>query len=140
MVDVGEELSEDELRDAAAGDLSVLAVLMLVGTVVFVIVNLIVGTMGWIAAALAVSSTMVWTVGLLRRNAVIASFVKIGFGFSGLAAPLVVLGGIALALLGDLRWGWAVVGAALVYFFFSLLGLEIIDRAQRTGAIETIEI
>ena len=113
---------------------------MLVGTVVFVIVNLVIGTMGWIAAALAVSSTMVWTVGLLRRNAVIASFVKIGFGFSGLAAPLVVLGGIAIALLGDLRWGWAVVGAALVYFFFSLLGLEIIDRAQRTGAIDTIEI
>ena len=96
--------------------------------------------MGWIAAALAVSSTLLWTTGLLRRSATIAAFVKIGFGFSGLAAPAVAIVGVLLALVGDYRWGWAVVAGAVVYFFFSLLGLEIIERAQETGAIERFEL
>ena len=116
------ELTQDELRDAAGGDLSVLAVLMLVGSVSFAALNMWVGTMGWIAAALAVSSTLLWTTGLLRRSATIAAFVKIGFGFSGLAAPAVAIVGVLLALVGDYRWGWAVVAGAVVYFFFSLLG------------------
>lgn len=134
------ELTQDELRDAAGGDLSVLAVLMLVGSVSFAALNMWVGTMGWIAAALAVSSTLLWTTGLLRRSATIAAFVKIGFGFSGLAAPAVAFVGVLLALVGDYRWGWAVVAGAVVYFFFSLLGLEIIERAQETGAIERFEL
>ena len=134
------ELTQDELRDAAGGDLSVLAVLMLVGSVSFAALNMWVGTMGWIAAALAVSSTLLWTTGLLRRSATIAAFVKIGFGFSGLAAPAVAIVGVLLALVGDYRWGWAVVAGAVVYFFFSLLGLEIIERAQETGAIGRFEL
>ena len=134
------ELTQDELRDAAGGDLSVLAVLMLVGSVSFAALNMWVGTMGWIAAALAVSSTLLWTTGLLRRCATIAAFVKIGFGFSGLAAPAVAIVGVLLALVGDYRWGWAVVAGGVVYFFFSLLGLEIIERAQETGAIERFEL
>ena len=134
------ELTQDELRDAAGGDLSVLAVLMLVGSVSFAALNMWVGTMGWIGAALAVSSTLLWTTGLLRRSATIAAFVKIGFGFSGLAAPAVAIVGVLLALVGDYRWGWAVVAGAVVYFFFSLLGLEIIERAQETGAIERFEL
>lgn len=134
------ELTDDELRAAAAGDLSVLAVLMLVGSVSFAALNLWVGTMGWIAAALAVSSTLLWSTGLLRRSATIAAFVKIGFGFSGLAAPAVAVLGLLLALVGDYRWGWAIVAGAVVYFFFSLLGLEIIERAQTTGALERFEL
>lgn len=133
------DLSADELRLAAAGDLLVLAVLMLVGSVAFSAVNLWLGTMGWVAVLLAVSSTLVWSVGLIRRNPAIAAFVKIGFGFSGLAAPVVALLGVLLALVGDLRWGWAIVGGAVVYFFFSVLGLEIIERAQETGALERFE-
>lgn len=134
------ELTQDELRDAAGGDLSVLAILMLIGSVSFAALNMWVGTMGWIAAALAVSSTLLWTTGLLRRSATIAAFVKIGFGFSGLAAPAVAIVGVLLALVGDYRWGWAVVAGGVVYFFFSLLGLEIIERAQETGAIEQFEL
>ena len=134
------ELTQDELRDAAGGDLSVLAILMLIGSVSFAALNMGVGTMGWIAAALAVSSTLLWTTGLLRRSATIAAFVKIGFGFSGLAAPAVAIVGVLLALVGDYRWGWAVVAGGVVYFFFSLLGLEIIERAQETGAIERFEL
>ena len=134
------ELTDDELREAAGGDLSVLAILMLVGSISFAALNMWIGTMGWIAAALAVSSTMLWTTGLLRRSATIAAFVKIGFGFSGLAAPAVATVGVLLALLGDYRWGWAVVAGAVVYFFFSLLGLEIIERAQETGALERFEL
>jgi len=133
------ELSDDELRDAASGDLSVLAVLMLVGSVTFAALNMWAGTMGWIAAALAVSSTVVWSSGLLRRSPPIAAFVKIGFGFSGLAAPVVGIVGILLAVLGDFRWGWAVLAGAVLYFFFSLLGLEIIERAETTGAIERFD-
>ena len=134
------ELTQDELRDAAGGDLSVLAILMLIGSVSFAALNMWVGTMGWIAAALAVSSTLLWTTGLLRRSATIAAFVKIGFGFSGLAAPAVAIVGVLLALVGDYRWGWAVVAGGVVYFFFSLLGLEIIERAQETGAIGRFEL
>jgi len=136
---VTRELSADERREAAGGDLSVLAILMLVGSVVFAGLNLWVGTMGWIAAALAISSTLVWTVGLLRRSSPIAAFVKIGFGFSGLGAPVVALAGLLLALVGDYRWGWAVLAGAVVYFFFSLLGLEIIERAETTGALERFD-
>lgn len=134
------ELTEDELREAAGGDLSVLAILMLVGSISFAALNMWIGTMGWISAALAVSSTLLWTTGLLRRSATIAAFVKIGFGFSGLAAPAVAIAGVLFALVGDYRWGWAVVAGAVVYFFFSLLGLEIIERAQETGAIERFEL
>jgi len=133
------ELTDEQRHDAAAGDLNVLAVLMLVGSTGFAIVNLVVGTMGWIAAALAVSSTLIWSVGLLRRNPTIAAFVKIGFGFSGLAAPVVALVGLLLVFVGGLTWGWAVVTAALIYFFFSVLGLEIIERAQNTGVVENWE-
>ena len=134
------DLTDEQLHDAAAGDLNVLAILMLVGSIGFSIINMVVGTMGWIAAALAVSSTVVWSIGLLRRNPTIAAFVKIGFGFSGLAAPVVGIVGILLAVFGDYSWGWAVLGAAVVYFFFSLLGLEIIERAQTTGVIESWEL
>lgn len=134
------ELSDEELRDAASGDLTVLAVLMLVGSVGFTALNMWLGTMGWIAAALAVSSTLIWSTGLLRRSPTIAAFVKIGFGYSGLAAPLVAIAGVLFALLGGYRWGWAIVAAAVVYFFFALLGLEIIERAQNTGAIERFEL
>ena len=72
--------------------------------------------------------------GLLRRNEVIAAFVKIGFGVSGLAAPAVGVGGLVLGLLG-FSWGWAVLGAAVLYFVLSVLGLEIIDRAEAAGVI-----
>ncbi len=134
------ELSDEELSQAAAGDLTVLAVLMMLGSVAFAALNLWVGTMGWIAAALAVSSTMLWSTGLLRRNPTIAAFVKIGFGFSGLAAPAVAAVGLLFALVGDYRWGWAVVAGGVMYFFFSLLGLEIIERAQNTGALDRFEL
>jgi len=137
--DRGPELSDEQLRDAAGGDLSVLAVLMLIGSTLFAGLNLWVGTMGWIAAALAVSSPLVWTSGLLRRSPPIAAFVKIGFGFSGLAAPIVAAVGLLVAIIGDYRWGWAVVAGAVLYFFFSLLGLEIIERAETTGAIEKFD-
>lgn len=133
-------LTESELREAASGDLTVLAILMLVGSTAFAAVNWWVGTLGWLGAALTVSSTLVWSIGLLRRNPPIGAFVKIGFGFSGLAAPLVGLVGLLLALVGDYRWGWAVLAGAVVYFFFSLLGLEIIERAENTGAIERFEL
>ena len=133
------ELSPEQLREAAAGDLSVLAVIMLVGSTAFAALNLWLGTMGWIAAVLAVSSTLVWSSGLLRRSPPIVAFVKIGFGFSGLAAPAVAVIGVLFAVLGGYRWGWAIVGGAVVYFFFSLLGLEIIERAENTGAIERFD-
>ena len=138
MVDA--ELTDEERRDAAAGDLTVLAVLMMIGSIAFTALNLWIGTMGWIAAVLAVSSTLLWSSGLLRRSATIAAFVKIGFGFSGLAAPVVAIAGVLFALVGDYRWGWALAAAGVVYFFFSVLGLEIIERAQETGALETFEL
>lgn len=128
-------LSDEDLRAAAAGDLNVLAVIMLVGSSLFSALNLWIGTMGWLAAALAVSSTLVWSLGLLRRNAAIADLVKIGFGFSGLAAPVVAIGGALIALVGGYSWGWAMVAGAVVYFFFSVLGLEIIERAQDAGVL-----
>lgn len=131
------ELSDQELHDAAAGDLSVLAILMLVGSTIFSLVNKWFGTMSWIAVALAIASTLTWTVGLLRRSTVIANFVKIGFGFSGLAAPVVAIIGLVVGLLGY-TWGWALLGAGVIYFAFSVLGLEIIARAEETGVLDEI--
>lgn len=131
------ELNDDELAAAAAGDLNILALGMAVGSVLFAVVNLWVGTMGWFAAALAVAGTLTWTIGLLRRSNTIAAFVKIGFGFSGLAAPIAALAGIGLGLAG-FSWGWAVLAGAAMYFGFALLGLEILERAAETGVIDPL--
>ncbi len=131
------ELTDEQLRDAAAGDLNVLAVLMLAGSTVFSLVNKWFDTMSWIAVGLAIASTLTWTVGLLRRSEVVAAFVKIGFGFSGLAAPAVAVVGLILGIVG-FAWGWALLGGAVVYFAFSVLGLEIIARAEETGVLREI--
>ena len=132
---VTESLTDEQRRDAAAGDVNVLAVLMLVGSSVFSLANVGLGTMSWIAAILSVTSTMAWSLGLWRRSAVTTSFVKIGFGMSGLAAPVIGVAGIIAGVMG-FAWGWAVLGGAVVYFGFSVLGLEIIERAYETGVID----
>lgn len=133
------DLTDEQRRDAAAGDLNVLAVLMLAGSLVFALVNRWIGTMSWIAVALSISSTMAWSLGLWRRSAVTTAFVKIGFGFSGLVAPIVGIAGVTLGIAGY-TWGWAVLGGAVVYFGFSLLGLEIIERAHETGVVDSFSL
>ena len=132
---MADELSDEERRAAAAGDLTVLAVLMLVGSAAFAAVNYWLGTLGWIAALATVSSTAATALGLLQRNALIAAFTKIGFGVSGLATPVLAIVGVVLAVFG-VRWGWALAAGSLLYFGFSLLGLEILERAQDTGVID----
>ena len=127
-------LTDDERREAAAGDLVVLGILMFVGSTAFALANWWLGTIGWIAVAATVPTSLGTALGLIQRNEVIAAFVKIGFGVSGLAAPLIGLAGFVIALFGY-RWGWAVLGAAVIYFGFSVLGLEIIRRAEDAGAI-----
>jgi hypothetical protein len=54
----------------------------------------------------------------------------------GLAAPVFGLLGIVAVVIG-FTWGWALVGGAIVHFAFSVLGLEIIERAHGTGVIES---
>lgn len=117
--------------------MNVLAALMLVGSTAFALANRWIGTMSWIAVALSISSTLAWSLGLWRRSPVTTSFVKIGFGFSGLAAPVFGIAGIVAALIFGFTWGWALLGGAVFYFVFSLLGLEIIERAHETGVIDT---
>lgn len=136
---MAERLTDEERRAAAASDVNVLAILMLVGSAVFALVNLWIGTMSWIAAVLSITSTLAWSLGLWRRSPVTTSFVKIGFGFSGLAAPVFGLLGIVAGIIG-FTWGWALLGGAIVYFAFSLLGLEIIERAHDTGVIESYSL
>ena len=132
---VADLLSDEQRREAAAGDVNVLAMLMLVGSSGFAAVNFWIGTMSWIAVGLSIMSTLAWSLGLWRRSPVTTSFVKIGFGVSGLVAPVFgVLGIIAIAT--GFTWGWALLGGAIVYFAFSLLGLEIIERAHETGVID----
>ena len=132
---MGELLSDEQRREAAASDVNVLAILMLVGSSVFALVNLWIGTMSWIAVVLSIMSTLAWSLGLWQRSPVTTSFVKIGFGFSGLAAPVFGLLGIVAVIVG-FTWGWALLGGAIVYFAFSVLGLEIIERAHDAGVIE----
>ncbi len=112
---------------------------MLVGSSIFAVVNIWIGTMSWIAGVLSITSTLAWSLGLWRRSPVTTSFVKIGFGFSGLAAPVFGVLGIVAVVFG-FTWGWAILGGAIVYFAFSLLGLEIIERAHDTGVIDTYEL
>ena len=45
--------------------------------------------------------------------------------------------GIVFGVLGH-TWGWALLGGAVVYFAFSVLGLEIIARAEETGVLDEI--
>ncbi len=85
-----------------------LAVLMFVSSTGFALFNRWIGISGWIAVAATISSALATTLGLLRRNEVIAAFVKIGFGVSGLAAPAVALVGVILGLLG---YSWGMGGA-----------------------------
>ena len=133
-----DELSDEELYDAARGDLNVLAVLMFAGSTVFAFVSWWLDTIGWIAVAATVSSALATSVGLFGRNEVVAAFVKVGFGFSGLAAPFFGVGGVVLGLLG-FTWGWALVAGAVLYFGLSVLGLEILDRAEAAGVITAID-
>ncbi len=109
--------------------------LMLVGSTVFSLANVWIGTMSWIAFVLSITSTSAWSLGLWRRSPVTTSFVKIGFGFGGLAAPIFGLAGIVAGIIGY-SWGWALLGGAALYLAFSVLGLEIIERAHDTGAIK----
>lgn len=133
---MSDELTDEQRRLAAAGDLNVLALLMLVGSTLFALANRWIGTMNWLAVALSISSTLAWSLGLWRRSPITTSFVKIGFGVSGLVAPVVGLAGVVAGVAG-LGWGWALLGAALVYLAFSVLGLEIIERAHATGVVES---
>jgi hypothetical protein len=132
---VSDELTDEQRRLAAAGDLNVLAVLMLVGSTVFALANRWLGTMNWIAVGLSISSTLAWSLGLWRRSPITTSFVKIGFGVSGLVAPVVGVAGVIIGIVG-FSWGWALLGAAFVYLAFSVLGLEIIERAHDTGVVD----
>ncbi len=132
---MAESLTDEQRREAAAGDVNVLAILMLVGSSGFALLNRWIGTMNWLAVALSISSTLAWSIGLWRRSPVTTSFVKIGFGFSGLAAPALGLAGVVAGVIGY-PWGWALLGGAVVYFAFSVLGLEIIERAHDTGVID----
>ncbi len=134
---VTDALTADERRNAAAGDLTVLAVMMTVGAIIFSSVNVWVGTMSWIAAAATVSSTLLTTIGLISRNDSIAAVVKVSFGVGGLAAPACAVAGLILVSLGFF-WGWALLAGAFVYFGFSLLGLEILHRAEDTGVIDPV--
>ncbi len=131
---MADELSDEQRHVAAAGDLNVLAVLMFASSTGFALVNRWIGIIGWIAVAATISSALATTLGLLRRNEVIAAFVKIGFGVSGLVAPGIAVAGVILGLLGY-SWGWAVLGGAVIYFGLSVLGLEIIQRAEAAGVI-----
>jgi len=131
---MNDELSEEQRRVAASGDLNVLAVLMFVSSTSFALVNWWIGILGWIAVAATISSAFATTLGLLRRNEVVAAFVKIGFGVSGLAAPVVGITGLVFGLFG-FTWGWAVLAGAVIYFGVSVLGLEIIRRAESVGVI-----
>lgn len=129
------ELTPEERRIAAGGDLNVLAVLMFVGSTSFALANWWIGLIGWIAVAATIPTSLGTMFGLIQRNEVIAAFVKIGFGVSGLVAPVIAIAGVILGLVG-FSWGWALLGAAVIYFGFSVLGLEIIKRAEETGVIE----
>jgi len=129
------ELSDEERYVAAAGDLNVLAILMFIGSTTFALMNWWIGLIGWIAVAATIPTSLGTMLGLIQRNEVIAAFVKIGFGVSGLLAPAIGLVGIVLGLFW-FSWGWALLGAAVIYFGFSVLGLEIIKRAEETGVIE----
>ncbi|RZV42600.1 MAG: hypothetical protein EX269_14615 [Acidimicrobiales bacterium] len=128
------ELSDEQRREAAEGDLNVLAVLTFVSSTAFALVSGWIGLIGWIAVVATVSSALATTLGLLRRNDVIVAFVQVGFGISGLAAPIVAIAGLVLGLVG-ITWGWAVLGGAVIYFGLSVLGLEIIERAETAGVI-----
>ncbi|NNC80533.1 MAG: hypothetical protein HKN94_10320 [Acidimicrobiales bacterium] len=128
------ELSDEQRREAAEGDLNVLAVLTFVSSTAFALVSGWVGLIGWIAVVATVSSALATTLGLLRRNDVIVAFVQVGFGISGLAAPIVAIAGLVLGLVG-ITWGWAVLGGAVIYLGLSVLGLEIIERAETAGVI-----
>lgn len=132
---MADRLTDEQRREAAAGDVNVLAMLMLVGSAVFALVNYWIGTMSWLAVVLSITSTLAWSLGLWRRSPVTTSFVAVGFGIGGLAAPVFGLIGVVLAIVGY-TWGWAILGGSILYLAFSVLGLEIIERAHETGAIE----
>ena len=80
------------------------------------------------------ASTASWSIGLLRRSSTIAAFVKIGFGFSGLAAPVVGIAGLVIGLFG-LTWGWALLAGAVVYFFFSVEHRGTVGAVSRAGIL-----
>ena len=132
------ELTDEQRYGAAAGDMNLLAYLMVAGSTIFAVVNLVLGSFGWIAALVAVSSTAVTASGLLNRIEGVVAVTKVGFGISGLAAPVFGIAGLVLGLFG-VSWGWALLAGAVLYFAFSVLGLEIIERAENAGVVGSFE-
>ena len=55
----------------------------------------------------------------------------------GTLVGLVGIAGIVFGVLGQ-TWGWALLAGAVVYFAFSVLGLEIIARAEETGVLQEL--
>jgi len=128
------DLTDEQRYDAAVGDLNVLAGLMFVATAIFSFANLWFGTMGFTAVALSLMSALATSLGLIQRNELIAAFVKVGFGVSGIATPVFVIAGIALGAFGY-SFGWVIAGAAVLYLVLSVLGLAILERAEEAGVI-----
>lgn len=122
------ELSFDELQDAAAADLRVLAIIMVIGALGTAVVSMAIGAIGWIGAALTVATSAAYAWGLWNRSAHAGSVMHLSYRLALIGLPIAALLGLAIALLGD-RWGWAMMIGSIVGLGISMLGLAIVGRA-----------
>lgn len=129
-------LSFEELQLAAEGDLRIWAVVMFIGSVVVSVVGLVIGLLDTFSLAVVLSSTATTSYLVWNRSPLVCSWVAIGYRVAPILAVLAAGLGIVLGIRGVAE-GWLLLVGAVISVPISLIGLEIIHRAEELGVVST---
>lgn len=136
MTEGEQQLSFEELRSAAEGDLRIWAVVMFIGAVVASIVGVVIGLLDTFSLAVVLSSSATTSYLVWNRSPLVCWWVAIGYRVAPILAVLAAALGIVLGVRG-VGEGWLLLAGAVISVPISLIGLEIIHRAEEYGVVST---
>lgn len=129
-------LSFEELQLAAEGDLRIWAVAMFVGSVIASVVGLVIGVLDAFSLAVVLSSSATTSYLVWNRSPLMCSWVALGYRVTPILALVAAGFGIFLGIRGVAE-GWLLLVGAIVSVPISLIGLEIIHRAEEYGVVSS---
>lgn len=130
------QLSFEELQSAAEGDLRIWAVVMFIGSVVVSIVGVATGLLDIFSLAVLLTSSATTSYLVWNRSPLVCSWVAISYRLAPILAVVAAALGIVLGIRG-VGEGWLLLAGAVVSVPISLIGLEIIHRAEEYGVVST---
>ena len=128
------ELSYEELRSAAEGDLRIWAVVMFVGSIVAVLVGLAYRALDPFNVALALASSATTSYLVWNRSPLMCRWIAFGYRLAPIMAVVSGALGIALGVGGE-SGGWLLLAGSVVAIPLSMVGLAILDRAEEYGVV-----